>query len=274
MTQARTGWKLLIGGSAPEGLDPRLVRRFVDLAEGLRPPARRRALGERGGAGDRRQYTKSFAREDVQHLDILDVRAHEDADAPDTLSRLGQATAVMFTGGDQLRLLDLLWGASSSPPCGGASAKACWSGGPARAPWRSATRRSCAANPRSSSRPEPSAARLASASSRASVDTHFVVRGRLPPGDAGLGVPGHDGPRHRGRLGREISPDGVVTVIGHGVVCVVDGPAAPGARRGRRRPRPHLLGLTLHVLADGEPTTCGRGGPARLSRWAWSARRE
>ena len=53
--------------------------------------------------------------------------------------------------------------------------------------------------------------------------------------------------------GLEISPDDVVTVMGRGVVCVVDGhgadPAPAVAADGRAL---SVSGLALHVLADGD----------------------
>ena len=101
------------------------------------------------------------------------------------------------------------------------------------------------------------------------VDTHLVARGRLTrllpvvaarPDALGVGI--EEG------SGMTISPDGLATVYGPGVVCVVDG--AAGARAGGARPgsvRPgggeerrssdhgralSLTGLQLHVLAAGD----------------------
>ena len=36
MTESYRGWRLLWGGSGPEGMDPRFVRRFIELAGGVR----------------------------------------------------------------------------------------------------------------------------------------------------------------------------------------------------------------------------------------------
>jgi len=255
VTQARTGWKLLIGGSAPDGLDPRLVRRFVDLAGG--PSAARLAVVPSASEEVPETvatYREAFGREGARHLDVLDVRSREEADAPDTLQRLADATGVMFTGGDQLRLLEIFSGAQfmaalrrrirEGMVVGGSSAGAMAMGDPAIV------------------RGEPTefyeegAIRHAPGLGlvpRVCVDTHFVVRGRLPrlvtlaaayPDIVGLGIEENSGV--------QVSPDGVATVLGDGVVCVVEG-AGRGtlpARAGDDRAL-SCSGLTLHVLADG-----------------------
>lgn len=255
MTRARHGWKLLIGGSAPEGLDPRLVRRFIELAGG--PAAARPAVVPSASEEVPETvatYREAFEREGVRHLDVLDVRSRVDADAPDTLQRLADATGVMFTGGDQLRLLEIFSGARfmaalrqrirEGMVVGGSSAGAMAMGDPAIV------------------RGEPTefyedgAIRHAPGLGlvpRVCVDTHFVIRGRLPrlvtvaaayPDVVGLGIEENSGV--------EISPDGVATVLGDGVVCVLEGAGrgAPPARAGHDRAL-SCAGLTLHVLAAG-----------------------
>jgi cyanophycinase len=91
------------------------------------------------------------------------------------------------------------------------------------------------------------------------VDTHLVARGRLPrvlpvlagrPDVIGLGI--EEG------CGLTISPEGVCTVVGVGVVCVVDagdGESSGGdvaELGGVRDATLTFTGLRLHVLADGD----------------------
>jgi cyanophycinase len=86
------------------------------------------------------------------------------------------------------------------------------------------------------------------------VDTHFVIRGRLGrlvamvsayPDTIGLGIDED--------CGLEISPEGLATVMGKGVVCVVDGHGADPAPAVAGHDRPlSVSGLALHVLADGD----------------------
>ena len=190
----------------------------------------------------------------VRRLDVLDVRSRDEADAPATLKRLEKATGVMFTGGDQLRLLEIFSGARfmaalrrrirEGMVVGGSSAGAMAMGDPAIV------------------RGEPTefyedgAIRHAPGLGlvpRVCVDTHFVVRGRLPrlvavvalyPDIVGLGIEENSGV--------EVSPEGVATVLGDGVVCVVEGAGrgALPARAGHDRAL-SCAGLTLHVLAAG-----------------------
>ncbi len=255
MTDPRAGWKLLIGGSAPEGLDPRLVRRFVELAGG-RSHARLAVVPSASEEVPETvaTYREAFGHEGVRHLDVLDVRSRGEADAPETLKRLEKATGVMFTGGDQLRLLEIFSGARfmaalrrrirEGMVVGGSSAGAMAMGDPAIV------------------RGEPTefyedgAIRHAPGLGlvpRVCVDTHFVVRGRLPrlvavvalyPDIVGLGIEENSGV--------EVSPEGVATVLGDGVVCVVEGAGrgALPARAGHDRAL-SCAGLTLHVLAAG-----------------------
>jgi cyanophycinase len=256
VTEPRKGWRLLLGGSGPEGMDRRFVSRFVELAGG----AREARIAVVPTASEERadtiaHYAESFAREEVQHLEILDIREHKDADHPENLRRLREATAVMFTGGDQLRLLDLLMGSEFVAELrrrgrdgllvGGSSAGSMALGDPVIV------------------RGDPAAFYGPGAIRRApglglvegvTVDTHFVVRGRLGrlvtmvsayPDTLGLGI--------EEDCGLVISPDDVATVMGRGVACVVDGhgadPAPAVAADGRAL---SVSGLALHVLADGD----------------------
>jgi cyanophycinase len=256
VTGPRSGWRMLFGGSGPEGMDRRFIRRFVELAGGAhdaRVAVVPTASEERAETIAR--YEESFAPEGVRHLEILDVREHEDADLPETVDRLRDATAVMFTGGDQLRLLDVLMGTEFAAELrrrgrdgvviGGSSAGSMALGDPV------------ILRGEPTAFYEPGAIRHAPGLGLvegATVDTHLVVRGRLGrlmamvaayPDTIGLGIDED--------CGLEISPEGVATVMGHGVVCVVDGhgadPAPAVARDGRAL---SVSGLAVHVLADGD----------------------
>ena len=162
----------------------------------------------------------------------------------------------MFTGGDQLRLLDILMGTEfvaelrrrgrEGLVVGGSSAGSMALGDPV------IVRGDPTAFYEDGRHP---AARPASASSRASPSTRTswcaAVCGAWwrwsPPTRTSIGL-GIDED-----CGLEISPDGVATVMGRGVVCVRGRPrrgAAPAvAGHGRAL---SVSGLTLHVLADGD----------------------
>ncbi len=256
-SEQQAGWRVLLGGSGPDGMDPRFVRRFVELAGG----AREARIAVVPTASEERadtiaRYQESFRLGDVRHLEVLDVRERAGAEAPAILSSLRAATGVMFTGGDQLRLLDILMDTEFAAELrrlgeggaviGGSSAGSMALGDPVIV------------------RGEPSEFYEAGAIRRAPglglvpgvvVDTHLVVRGRLGrlvamvaayPDALGVGI--------EEDAGLEISPAGVLTVLdGAGVVCVVDGrgaePRPAVAQSGRAL---SVSGLGLHVLAAGD----------------------
>jgi cyanophycinase len=256
VTESYRGWRLLWGGSGPEGMDPRFVHRFVELAGG--PREARIAVvptASEERADTIARYKESFEREGVQRLEVLDIRERADVDDPEQLRRLRDATAVMFTGGDQLRLLDILMGTEfvaelrrrgrEGLVVGGSSAGSMALGDPVIV------------------RGDPAAFFEDGAIRRApglglvegvTVDTHFVIRGRLGrlvamvsayPDTIGLGIDED--------CGLEISPEGLATVMGKGVVCVVDGHGAEPAPAVAGHDRPlSVSGLALHVLADGD----------------------
>ena len=207
VTASRTGLAAAgSAGPAPEGIDPRLVRRFIELAGGPRAPPRRRARPPaRRRRRPSRRYRESFELEGVRRpRGARHPRARQDADAPEALAQLRDATGVMFTGGDQLRLLEIFSGArvhgrpAAPHPRGHSSSAA-----PAPAPWRIGDPAIVRGEPdrvlrgrrRSGTRP-------ASASSRASAWTRTSwCAAAWPRLVAMVGrLPGHRRPRHRGGL--------------------------------------------------------------------------
>ena len=271
MTSPSSGWAVLMGGSGPEGMDRAIMRRFVELAGGAveaRVAIVPTASEQRAETVER--YENAFELEDVHHLEVIDIRTHHQADEPEMLQALEDATAVMFTGGDQLRLLSILQGtrfvdelrrrSRDGLVVGGSSAGSMALGDPVIV------------------RGEPTRFYEPGAISQApglaivpgvTVDTHLVARGRLTrllpvvaarPDALGVGI--EEG------SGMTVSPDGVATVYGPGVVCIVDGSAGepaggahagglrPGGGQERRRTDAgralSLTGLRLHVLANGD----------------------
>ena len=254
MTTLGSGWTVLLGGSGPEGMDRSIVRRFVELAGGAadaRVAIVPTASEERAETIARYQY--AFELEGVQHIEVIDIRTPQQADQPETLRALEHATAIMFTGGDQLRLLTILQGtrfvdqlrrrSRDGLLVGGSSAGSMALGDPVIV------------------RGEPTLFYEPGAISQApglaivshvTVDTHLVARGRLTrllpvvaarPDALGVGI--EEG------CAMTVSPDGLATVFGSGVVCIVDGAAAE--RRSTDRARAlSLTGLQLHVLAAGD----------------------
>ena len=257
MSTGGPGWKVLLGGSGPEGMDRSLLHRFVELAGGpmnARVAIVPTASEERVATIER--YENAFEMENVQHIDVLDIRTHRHADQPEMLNALHAATAIMFTGGDQLRLLTILQGtkfvdelrrrAGEGLLVGGSSAGAMALGDP------------MIVRGEPTQFYEPGAIPLVPGLAivpGVTVDTHLVARGRLTrllpvvaarPDKLGLGI--EEG------CGVAVSPEGVATVIGSGVVCIVDGIGAGPAGQGGGEPGRalSLAGLQVHVLADGD----------------------
>lgn len=56
------------------------------------------------------EYVKSFNQLQVRNVGVLDIRTREDAQRPEFIERMSKADAVMFSGGDQLRLSSIYGG--------------------------------------------------------------------------------------------------------------------------------------------------------------------
>ena len=271
MTAPSAGWTVLLGGSGAEGMDRSIMRRFVELAGGAveaRVAIVPTASEQRTETIER--YEAAFELEDVHHLEVIDIRTHHQADEPQMLQALAAATAIMFTGGDQLRLLSILQGtrfidelrrrSRDDLVVGGSSAGSMALGDPVIVRGEPTRFYEPGAIPH-----VPGFAIVPGVT----IDTHLVARGRLTrllpvvaarPDALGVGI--EEG------SGMTVSPDGLATVYGPGVVCLVDGAAAGpagGPRPGGPRPGGgeerrssdqgralSLTGLRLHVLAAGD----------------------
>jgi cyanophycinase len=265
------GWAVLLGGSGPAGMDRAIVRRFVELAGG---PVRSRVAIVPTASEQRsttiEHYENTFELEDVRHIDVIDIRTRHHAEQAQTLRALEGATAVMFTGGDQQRLLSIMEGTRFATELrrrsreglvvGGSSAGAMALGDPMIVRGEPTQFYEPGAIPHG-----PGLGIVPGVT----VDTHLVARGRLTrllpvvaarPDALGVGI--EEG------CGVTVSPDGLATVYGPGVVCIVDAAAAgpgggerhggarPGGGEERRRTDRgralSLAGLQLHVLAAGD----------------------
>jgi cyanophycinase len=56
------------------------------------------------------EYIEAFNQLNVTHVNVLDIRAREDANKKEYLDRIRKADVVMFSGGDQLRLSSIFGG--------------------------------------------------------------------------------------------------------------------------------------------------------------------
>ena len=103
------GWIIPIGGAENKEHDRHILERFVEVSGGhdadvvVIPTASR--LHETGP-----RYERLFTEIGAARVTVMDFDTRRDCQEPGRLERLGQATGIFFTGGNQLRLTTLLGG--------------------------------------------------------------------------------------------------------------------------------------------------------------------
>ena len=287
---AGRGWLVPIGGGLA---DPAIFERFLALCGGsgarlvVVPVAS--SLPRTG-----HEYADALRRHGAGDVAVLDVRTRTDSEDPDALALLARADGVFFTGGDQVRLAEVLGGtpiarvlrrrwAAGELPVAGTSAGASY-----------LSERMIA---RGWSGPRPRAGMVTlitglGLATELVIDQHFRERRRqgrlltavsLEPECVGLGVDEN--------TAAFIAPDGEATIVGTGGVTIVEAhnarpvtvptraePAAtpPGVERRRTRPArpvPHprvdVRTLRVRIVPAGErvalgaaPVATGASGPA------------
>lgn len=261
LTSSPRGWLVPIGGALS---DPAIFERFLELCGGagarlvVVPVASR--LPRTGF-----EYADALRRHGAGDVAVLDVRTRTDSEHPDALASLARADGVFFTGGDQVRLAEVLGGtpiarvlrrrwAQDALPVAGTSAGASYLSE------RMIARGWAGARPRTGMVTLITGLGLAS---HLVVDQHFAERRRqgrlmtavaLEPDCMGVGVDEN--------TAAFIAPDGEATVLGAGGVTVVDAQGARpvaalataerapdrASRPERRRPRPARA--MTHPLVD------------------------
>jgi cyanophycinase len=103
------GWIIPIGGAENKENSPQILRRFVELAGGTAAdivviPTASSSIS----TGPR--YERLFTEMGASKVASLDFDTRRDAEEPGRLERLGRATGIFFTGGNQLRLATLIGG--------------------------------------------------------------------------------------------------------------------------------------------------------------------
>ena len=103
------GWIIPIGGAENKENDRHILERFVEVSGGgdadvvVIPTASR--MHETGP-----RYERLFSELGAARVTVMDFDTRRDCQEPGRLQRLGQATGIFFTGGNQLRLTTLLGG--------------------------------------------------------------------------------------------------------------------------------------------------------------------
>lgn len=246
------GWLVPIGGAL---LDPEIFARFLALCGG--PGARVAVIPvasrlPRTGA----EYADTFRRHGAGDAAVLDFHSRVDSEHPDLLAELQRCDGVFFTGGDQVRLAELLGGTpvarllrrrnADGMPVAGTSAGASY------------LSERMIARGWSGSRPRAGMVTLSTGLGLAPwlvIDQHFRERRRqgrllsavaLTPGAAGVGVDEN--------TAAFLAPDGTMEVVGDGAVTVV-----------RTGPRTRTVATLVHAGADGWQTAA-RPTAVRLPR--------
>jgi cyanophycinase len=111
MKAHREAGPLIVIGGAEDRKGPcTILNEFVRLAGGARArivvlPVASEYPQEVGA-----EYLECLQRLGAKQVQVMDVRKREEAHAPELIEALGHATGVFFTGGDQLRVTNLLGG--------------------------------------------------------------------------------------------------------------------------------------------------------------------
>ncbi|MEG3935117.1 MULTISPECIES: cyanophycinase [unclassified Microcoleus] len=102
------GKLLIIGGAEDKEGDCKILREFLRCAGGTkaRIVVMTAATSLPGEVGD--NYIRVFERLGAEDVRVVDTQKPEDANNPDYLEAIEQATGIFFTGGDQARIISCL----------------------------------------------------------------------------------------------------------------------------------------------------------------------
>ncbi|MEG3923392.1 cyanophycinase [Microcoleus sp. T3_D1] len=102
------GKLLIIGGAEDKEGDCKILREFLRCAGGTKAHivVMTAATSLPGEVGD--NYIRLFERLGAEDVRVVDTQKPEDANNPDYLEAIEQATGIFFTGGDQARIINCL----------------------------------------------------------------------------------------------------------------------------------------------------------------------
>jgi len=104
----KQGKLLIIGGAEDKEGDCKILREFLRCAGGTKAHIviMTAATSLPGEVGD--NYIRVFERLGAEDVRVLDTQTPEDANNPEYLEAIEQATGIFFTGGDQARIISCL----------------------------------------------------------------------------------------------------------------------------------------------------------------------
>lgn len=247
------GYVIPIGGAEAKRKDPVILERFVELCGGddarilVIPTAS--LLDETGPL-----YQELFEGMGAKAM-CIPIEERDDCYQDEILDTLERATGIFITGGNQLRLSTILGGTPVARAIRRLNSEGVHMAGTSAG--AAIVSEHMIAGGRGGPTPRESGVVLAPGlglTNRAIIDQHFNKRGRLGrllaalsfnPFACGLGIDEN--------TAAFIAPDGVLEVVGHGTVTVVDPAELRHSSMSyvRKAEAVSLIGLKLHVLAQG-----------------------
>src|SRR5688572_1989109 len=101
---------VVIGGSEDRTGQCSILKEFVRLAGGVKAHLLVMTVASRQPKEVGDIYVEAFKRLGVKHVQPVDIEKHEQANDPDLGELVAEASGVFFTGGDQVRITNLLGG--------------------------------------------------------------------------------------------------------------------------------------------------------------------
>jgi cyanophycinase len=104
------GQLVIIGGAEDKENDCKVLREFIRRAGGTQAKivVLTAATSAPREVGD--NYIRVFERLGVASVQVIDTDRREDADEPDAIVKVKEASGIFFTGGDQARIIELIKG--------------------------------------------------------------------------------------------------------------------------------------------------------------------
>ena len=247
------GYVIPIGGAEAKRKDPVILQRFVELCGGedarilVIPTAS--LLDETGPL-----YQELFESMGAKAV-CIPIENRDDCYQQEILAALERASGIFITGGNQLRLSTILGGTPVARAIRRLNAEGVHMAGTSAG--AAIVSEHMIAGGRGGPSPRESGVVLAPGlglTNRAIIDQHFNKRGRLGrllaalsfnPFACGLGIDEN--------TAAFIDPNGVLEVVGHGTVTVIDPADLRHSSMSyvRKAEAISLIGLKLHVLAHG-----------------------
>jgi cyanophycinase len=253
LSEAR-GRLVAVGGAEDKGGDCVILKEFVRLAKGAKARVVVMTVATDHPDEVGREYRNVFRRLGVDDTEMVDVSSREDAVAPEALEKIERATALYFTGGDQLHITALLGGTEMQKLIHKRHAKGLVVGGTSAG--AAMMSNSMIIGGGGEENPRVEAVRIGPGMDLlvgAMIDTHFSQRGRHGrlltavahyPQDLGLGIDENTA-LVVNKTEFEVIGEGAVTVIDAGAMSYTNLPYAEECGGLA------LYGVTVHVLSAG-----------------------